>query len=173
MPQLPDPRFAGSVTYLCEHDAQGAFGLTINRPLDISTAELLGQAGIECHAEGLEDEPVLLGGPVEPQRGFVLHLGEGRWQYSHALTDGIMLTTSRDVLEAIAQGKGPKQRLLLLGYAGWGPGQLEQEMRDNSWLSTPSDPFLMFETPWSNRWAEATRRLGIDPRNLTEYGGHA
>jgi putative transcriptional regulator len=173
MPQLPDPRFAGTVTYLCEHDQEGAFGLTINRPLDLSAGELLAQAGVEGSTEGLDQEPVLLGGPVEPQRGFVLHLGDGHWQHTLKFANGLRLTTSKDILQAIAHGHGPRQRLLLLGYAGWGAGQLEQEMRENSWLSTPSDPFLMFETPWSNRWTEAARRLGIDPSQLADYGGHA
>lgn len=173
MPRLADPRFADTVTYLCDHDAEGAFGLTINRPLDLSAAQLLEQAGVEPHASELDSEAVLLGGPVDPQRGFVLHLGDGDWQHSARFANGIHLTTSKDILQAIASGQGPRQRLLLLGYAGWGAGQLEQEMRDNSWLATPSDPFLMFETPWNNRWTQAARRLGIDPSQLADYGGHA
>lgn len=172
MPALADPNFARTVTYLCEHGPQGALGLIVNRPLDLTTADLLENLGIEA-PPGTGALPVYFGGPVHPEQGFVLHRPLGRWQSTLATGDGLAITTSRDILEAMARGQGPAEALIALGYAGWGPGQLEEEISRNAWLTVPASADVIFETPVDQRFQAAFRLLGIDPAFLATSAGHA
>lgn len=176
MPQLGDPRFQQSVTFLVEHNADGAMGVIINRPLEATLGDLFAQLGIDAAAEAPVQRPLLYGGPVQPARGFVLHRSDPalpRWRHGLELENGITLATSRDVLEAIAAGTGPREALVALGYAGWGPGQLEQEMAENSWLAAPADPELLFALPFGQRWDAAARRIGVDLALISPEAGHA
>jgi len=173
MPTLADPNFAQTVTYVCEHTAEGALGIIINRPLEITLGEVLQHMELPAGESGQVDDTIFLGGPVQPERGFVLHTPAGSWTSSLAITPDIALTTSRDIVAAIGLGEGPKRYLLALGYAGWGPGQLEKEISDNAWLSGPANPDIIFETPTEQRWEAAAALLGIDLHLLTSEAGHA
>ncbi|UJJ30081.1 YqgE/AlgH family protein [Halopseudomonas maritima] len=170
MPHMADPRFDHSLIYLCDHSAEGAMGLVINQPSDLNLDDLLLQLAPEL--SGRSDQPVFNGGPVEPERGFVLHDGERRWESSVDLGP-LTLTTSQDVLRAMACGEGPQAALITLGYAGWGAGQLEQELADNVWLSCPAEHGILFSLPHSERLGAAARTLGIDWSLLTSQAGHA
>lgn len=172
MPALADPNFARTVTYLCEHGPQGALGLIVNRPLELSAADLLENLGIEAPA-GAGAQPVYYGGPVHPEQGFVLHRPHGHWQSTLAAGDGLAVTTSRDILEAMAHGQGPADTLIALGYAGWGPGQLEREIGENAWLSGPVDAGVIFRLPPAERWTAAAALIGVDLRLLSGDAGHA
>jgi len=173
MPGLQDPNFSRTVTYVCEHTEQGAMGIVINRPMDIRLGEVLEQLDIASGDRGVLDALIYLGGPVQPDRGFVLHTtGEG-FDSTLSITAEISVTTSRDVLEAIADGKGPDRRLVALGYAGWGGGQLEEEMSANSWLSGPADEEIIFSLPADARWQAAAQLLGVDLNLLSGEAGHA
>ncbi|MFH7564303.1 MULTISPECIES: YqgE/AlgH family protein [Oceanimonas] len=173
MPSLKDPFFAGSVTYVCEHNEEGAMGLVINIPVDMQLHELLHQ--LELTPEDIPelDQPVLQGGPVAADRGFVLHTPVEGFNSSQMLADDLMVTTSRDVLETLGTDDAPEKYLVTLGYAGWTPGQLEQELVENSWLTVPADSSLIFDTPIGQRWHQAIGRLGIDSRQLSSQVGHA
>ncbi len=173
MPSLRDPNFFHGVTYICEHNEDGAMGLMINRPLDIDLGEVLGQMKITSTLPEVADMPIFLGGPVQCERGFVLHRPHGEWEATLKVTDEIGITSSRDILEAIARGEGPRQCLIALGYAGWAPGQLEQEMADNAWLSVPADERIIFETPCHQRWETAAALTGVDIKRLSSDIGHA
>jgi putative transcriptional regulator len=173
MPGLKDPNFSRTVTYVCEHTEQGAMGIVINRPMDIRLGEVLEQLEIATLADGVEDIPVFLGGPVQTDRGFVIHTGSAEFDSTLAVTADIRVTTSRDVLEAIAEGRGPAQRLIALGYAGWGAGQLEQELCANAWLSGPADDDVIFYRSPGERWLAAANLLGIDLNLLSGDAGHA
>lgn len=174
LPQLDDPNFARSVTFICRHDDEGAMGLTINRVSDYHLAEVLSQLGLEGSAGHIGRREVLLGGPVHPERGFVLHVDDGReWDSSYQVSDRLKLTTSRDVLASMAAGKGPDRSLLALGCAGWEAGQLEEELAANSWLTVPADEAVLFEVPIEQRWSRAAGLLGVDLRLLTDYSGRA
>ena len=173
LPALGDPQFARSVTLVCQHDAEGAMGVMVNRASEYTLGEVLRQMGIECEDESLRGQPVLAGGPVHPERGFVLHDGEGAWDSSLPITGALAVTTSRDVLEAIARGEGPANAIVALGCAGWGAGQLEQELVENSWLTVPADPELLFELPLPLRWQASAGRLGVDLAHMADYSGHA
>jgi putative transcriptional regulator len=172
MPNLDDPNFFHTVTLICEHSESGAMGIVINRPTDITVAEVFEQMEIDASHAETADAPVFLGGPVEEQRGFVLHTGKG-WDSTLNIADDVNVTTSRDVLEAMARGEGPEQALIALGYAGWGAGQLEQEMLDNAWLTVPADKAILFDLPPSQRWQAAAKLLGVDLSLLTGESGHA
>jgi putative transcriptional regulator len=173
MPGLQDPNFARTVTYVCEHTEQGAMGIVINRPMDIRLGEMLDQLDITSSDRQVLDALVYLGGPVQPERGFVLHsAGEG-FDSTLSITPEISVTTSRDVLEAIAEGKGPTHRLIALGYAGWGGGQLEEEMSANAWLSGPADEEIIFSLKADERWQAAAHLLGVDMNLLSGEAGHA
>ncbi len=172
MPTLADPNFAHTVTYLCQHSAHGAVGIVISRPLNMSLADILESMQIPIQDERAAALPVYLGGPVQPERGFVLHSPVGNWQGTLAVSDEIGLTTSRDILEAIAAGSGPSRCLIALGYAGWGEGQLEREILENSWLNAPADPDILFDLPPAQRWKAAALRLGIDLSLLSWQAGH-
>jgi len=173
MPGMEDPNFARGVTLLCQHNDDGALGITINRPSEITLADVFDQIGIEASTERAHDVPVYEGGPVHPERGFVLHSGAPVWESSMRVGPGISVTTSRDILEAIAAGKGPKKFLMALGYAGWDAGQLEDEMRDNAWLNVMAKADILFDLPVEQRWAEALESLGIQAGSLQPAGGHA
>lgn len=171
MPTLADPNFHKTVTLICEHTAEGAMGLTINRPLDLGLHELLEQTDISV--SNLADRPIFLGGPVESNRGFVLHTPLGHWDSTLTITDKVGVSSSRDILEAIASNQGPEQYLVALGYAGWGAGQLEREMAENSWLSTPAKSSIYFDTTASERWQAAAQSAGVDLNTLSSEAGHA
>lgn len=173
MPGLEDPNFSRGVTLLCQHNDDGALGITINRPSEFTLSELLAQVGLRCEEERLAEQRVFDGGPVHRERGFVLHSPDRSYESSLPVGPDILITTSRDVLEDIAAGRGPERFLVALGYAGWGAGQLEEEMRDNAWLNVMADAELLFELPVEQRWASAVARLGIDVGRLQPLGGHA
>ncbi|HEY4731614.1 MAG TPA: YqgE/AlgH family protein [Gammaproteobacteria bacterium] len=173
MPSLQDPNFMRSVTYICEHNEEGCMGIMINRPLDISLGEVLRQLDIHTDDPQLIKQTVYLGGPVQNERGFVIHRPHGKWEAMLEVTDEIGVTSSRDILAAISAGKGPKNSLVALGYAGWGAGQLEQEIAHNAWLSTPADSSIIFETPSHKRWEAAAALGGIDLTKLSSEIGHA
>lgn len=173
MPAMADPNFSRSVTLLCQHNEEGAIGITINRQSGFTLGELLFQLNIPCESEEISSMMVLEGGPVSPDRGFVLHTPVEGFDSSIKINDDIMVTTSRDVLSAIAAGEGPQQFLVALGYAGWGDGQLESEMRQNAWLSVPADKGILFESALQNRWEKAVGILGININDLHGVGGHA
>lgn len=173
MPQMRDPRFERSVVYLCAHSAEGAMGLVVNRPFDgLTFKELLDQLDIEPQP-GCARVPVHLGGPVEGGRGFVLHSPDYMHETSMMVDRHIALTATIDVLKAIAEGDGPKDCLLALGYAGWSPGQLDAEIRENVWLNVPADEQLLFHTDLDHKWEAAIHKLGIDFGSLSGDAGHA
>ncbi len=173
MPALRDPSFFHSVTYVCEHTAEGALGLIINRPSSVTLGELFEQLGMACDDPAIRSRPVYVGGPVQRERGFVLHSPVGDWQGSLPVTEHIGLTTSPDIMEALAAGEGPEHCIITLGYAGWGEGQLEAEILANSWLFTPADADIMFKTPAERRWQAAAELVGVDITLLSNDAGHA
>ncbi len=174
MPGLDDPNFSGAVTLLCHHSTEGAMGLLLNRASDFTLGELMAQMGFHDIDSSLASRPVLSGGPVEPERGFVLHSPDaGPFESSFTISEQIQLTTSRDVLEALAHGEGPRHALIALGYAGWSAQQLEAELQQHAWLSVDADAKVVFEVPLEQRWNAATRLIGIDPSALSSYSGHA
>jgi putative transcriptional regulator len=173
MPAMADPNFTRTVTYICEHNDQGALGIVINRPLQMELAEVFEQLSLETRDPGLARQPVLRGGPVQTERGFVLHEPGGEWDSTVAVTPSVHLTTSQDILASLARGDGPKRALMALGYAGWGAGQLESEISANAWLSVPGDPGIVFDTPYEARWAAAAGLLGINLATLSSEAGHA
>ena len=173
MPGLQDPHFFHTVTYLCQHNQEGALGIVINRPTGMKLKDIFDQMGIETDLEHIASTPVFAGGPVQQERGFVIHSPcQKQWDSSIATSDTIILTSSRDVLEAIAKGEGPEHFLIALGYAGWGSGQLEKEIVENAWLNTPCGEAILFETPINQRWNAAASQLGIDINRLTTSAGH-
>lgn len=174
MPQLDDPGFEQSVTYIIEHSAEGAMGLTLNRPISLTLAEILQDIGIPQQRPISGRHQVLSGGPVQQEAGFILHPPTAReWDASGELEPGLWMTTSKDILEAIAAGEGPDQSLIILGYAGWDNGQLEQELADNAWLTTPASLELIFDVPFSQRWQAAARQLGVDMSLISTQAGRA
>lgn len=173
LPALADPNFSRSVTLICQHDADGAMGVVVNRASEYTMDDVLAQMGIACEDEALRAQVVLAGGPVHPERGFVLHDGGREWESSLAIADGLYVTTSRDVLEAMARGEGPEHATVALGCAGWGAGQLEHELVENSWLTVPADAELLFALPLEARWQAAARRIGVDLARVADYSGHA
>ncbi|HEX4842250.1 MAG TPA: YqgE/AlgH family protein [Limnobacter sp.] len=173
MPNMLDPSFAGSVVYMCEHSSKGAMGLVINRPTDLGIAALLDKIELNIETELQDHFPVMAGGPVAAERGFVLHTAPLHWNSSLPVNDRISLTTSKDILEAVAKGQAPEQWLITLGYAGWGEGQLEQELAQNAWLTVPANDEILFNMPLEERFASAYGLLGIDPCLLTGAAGHA
>jgi putative transcriptional regulator len=173
MPAMADPNFTQTVTYVCKHDAEGAFGIIVNRPSDLSLGEMLGQLAIELVDRSLAARPILQGGPVEPERGFVLHRSEQRFEATLAIGNELKLTSSPDILAALGRGVGPEPVLVALGYAGWGRGQLEAELVTNTWLTVPADPSILFATPFEQRWTAALGLPGVDIQHITDYAGHA
>jgi len=173
MPSLEDGNFSQSVTYICEHDENGALGITINRPSDIGLAEIFSQLQLSAASDHIINQTVLFGGPVQMDRGFILHSPVGNWNSSLKVTENIAVTTSQDIMEAIAKNEGPENSIIALGYAGWGPGQLELEISENSWLSCPASEDILFHTPIEKRWQAAALLLGIDLQLLSNQTGHA
>ncbi len=172
MPSLADPHFSQSVTYICEHNQEGALGIVINHPLDIQLNEVLQHMDIEIQVPAILNLPVFLGGPLQRERGFVIHAPIGAWD-SVLKVSGIGIASSRDILEAIARGDGPKHTLIALGYAAWGPGQLEKELASNDWLNGPADTTVLFDLPSEQRWHAAAALTGVDLNRLSNYIGHA
>jgi putative transcriptional regulator len=173
MPSLEDPNFARTVTYVYAHDESGAMGLVINRPIEVRFSELLDHMGIESTTEDAFDTPVVMGGPVDVQRGFVIHEPVGDWDAMVQVSDDMAISSSRDVLAAMATGTGPTRAIVALGYAGWGPGQLENEVLENSWLNGPSAPEVIFDLPFDERWGRAASLMGVDLDRLSSLAGHS
>jgi putative transcriptional regulator len=174
MPAMEDDNFARSLIYVAEHNEDGALGIIINRPLDLSVKDLLERVEIPPKAEaGFESCSVFFGGPVQTDRGFVLHRPLGDWQSSLQVTPDIALTSSKDILQALAENGQPKDVLISLGYAGWGAGQLEEELAQNGWLTVQADPRIIFDVEADDRLDAAIHLLGIDFANLSDVAGHA
>lgn len=175
MPGMLDDSFAGSVVYLCEHSDKGALGLVINKPIDIKLKSLFDKVELSLDRIELAEQPVFYGGPVQTERGFVLHDHAESAPYNSTLSvpGGLDMTTSKDVLEALSSGGGPKRILITLGYAGWSAGQLEDELGRNGWLTVDADPAIIFDTPVEQRYERAVSLLGFDPRMLSQEAGHA
>ncbi|RNF86035.1 YqgE/AlgH family protein [Montanilutibacter psychrotolerans] len=173
LPSLAETNFSRSVALICQHDHEGAMGIVVNRASEYTLGEVLGQMGMEGGSDKMRSQIVLAGGPVHPERGFVLHDGGLRWDSTMAISDNLYLTTSRDILEAMVQGEGPANAVVALGCAGWDAGQLEQELTENDWLTAPSDAELLFELPLDARWQAAAGRIGVDFAYLADYAGHA
>lgn len=173
MPGMADPNFNSTVTLVCEHNSNGALGIVINRPLTINLGGLFEQLELTEADQTLANSPVLNGGPVAPERGFVLHAPGEQFDSSVTVSPDIQLTLSRDVLDAMAAGNGPDSSLVALGYAGWDAGQLEQEMLDNTWLTVPSTPEIIFDVPFTERWSVAAKTIGIDISKMSPDAGHA
>lgn len=176
MPQLQDPNFSHALTYICEHNTSGALGIIVNRPLHITLQDVLQHLGLDTPSEARSQASydwVFSGGPVQTDRGFVLHSPERTWESSISICDSISLSTSLDILKAISQGEGPKDFLVALGYAGWSAGQLEKEVAQNAWLTVPANADILFHTPVEQRCYSAATPLGIDLNLLSSSVGHA
>lgn len=173
MPTLGDQNFRRSVVLLCEHAEEGAFGIIINKPLDLTVDGLLGCLKLDPAPEGRGQASVYFGGPVRPEGGLVLHSPPVRWDSTLQITPELCLCSSRAILESISKGEGPEQYLIALGHAGWGPRQIESELAQNAWLLAPSQSELIFKTPPADRWRSATGLLGIEPSQLSDHVGHA
>jgi putative transcriptional regulator len=173
MPAMADPHFSRTLTYICEHNDQGALGIVVNRPLEMSLQTLLEQVSIPLSGGALTAIPIHFGGPVQVDRGFVLHTPLGQWQSTLAVSSEIGLTTSKDILQAVARGEGPGKLFVTLGYAGWAPGQLENELAQNAWLTVQARPDVIFDLPAERRLSAAMSLLGIDFASLSEQAGHA
>lgn len=178
MPALTDPYFSKSVTFICTHNQDGAMGVVINRPTDITYDTLFEKINVELFNNMVAQHPVLRGGPVQPERGFVLHMPDGEWDSTITIAETTALTTSKDILEAVAIGAGPEKMLLTLGYAGWTPGQLEQEVAQNSWLSVKAKDVeslhkILYDTHNDEKLNATMALLGVDPAMLSDVAGHA
>ncbi|HEX3139138.1 MAG TPA: YqgE/AlgH family protein [Rhizobacter sp.] len=180
MPGMADDTFAGAVIYMCEHTDKGALGLVINKPINIKLKNLFEKVELTLDREDLAEAPVYFGGPVQTERGFVLHErldgeagGGGHYNSSLQIPGGLEMTTSKDVLEALSNGAGPKKILVTLGYSGWSAGQLEEEIGRNGWINVSAEPGIIFDTPVEQRYDKALSLLGIDPRMLSQEAGHA
>jgi putative transcriptional regulator len=173
MPGMADPHFSQSLTYICEHSERGAIGLVVNKPIDITLAHLFEQVNIDLDDTALSHDAVRFGGPVKVECGFVLHQPLGDWNSTLKVSDDIGMTTSRDVLEAMAKGEGPQRVLVTLGYAGWSAGQLEDEIMRNGWLTVKADTKLLFDLPDEEKLFAAMQKLGVHPAMLSDAVGHA
>ena len=174
MPSMKDPNFNGTVTYLCKHDEKGALGIIINRPLDMQVLDIFQQLSFDVIDETQADRPVLGGGPLQREMGFVLHQSEDPYDKTlNPIETSIKVTVSKDILNSMARGEGPNPALVALGYAGWDSGQLEAELAANAWLSVPASPAILFDTPFDERWESAAALLGVNISQLSRYAGHA
>jgi putative transcriptional regulator len=173
MPAMADPHFARSLTFVCEHNDQGALGIVVNRPIEMNLHALLEQVSIAPETDVYKSVAVHFGGPVQVDRGFVLHSPLGAWQSTLAVSPDLGLTTSKDILEAVARGDGPAQILVTLGYAGWAAGQLEHELAQNAWLTVQATPHVIFDLPADERLAAAMSLLGVDYAKLSDTAGHS
>lgn len=177
MPSLEDTHFSRTVTYICQHNAEGAMGLIINMPLEITLHDLFSNMEqvekMDIIPASSNDIRIMAGGPVQQERGFVLHTPEREWSSTLVISSETALTTSRDILLDIATGNGPQHASIMLGYAGWGAGQLEAEMRQNAWLSVPANAEILYTTPSEDKWQAAAALIGIDLNLLSPGAGHA
>lgn len=173
MPAMDDPYFSKSLIYIAEHNDQGALGIIVNRPIDMSLATLFEKIDVPFETLGIANLPIFFGGPVQTDRGFVLHRPVGKWQSTLAVNQDVGLTSSRDVLQAVARDGQPREIMVTLGYSGWGAGQIEHELAQNAWLTVPADPHILFELPYEDRLPSAMEILGIDFKNLAAKAGHA
>jgi len=173
MPGMLDPNFRNSVAYICEHSDSGALGLVINQPLDMAVSEVLEQLEMRTTDDALLGQPVLRGGPVQAERGFVLHESPHDWEATTEVGGSIYVTTSRDILSDLASGNGPERMQIALGYSGWDAGQLEAEILQNAWLTVPASAAIVFETPFEQRWQAAAGSIGVDLASLSPQAGHA
>jgi len=176
MPSMHDPIFGGTVVYVCEHNENGVLGVVINKPTDMTMEVLFDRIDIEVSSAAdrhMESEPIMFGGPVQDDRGFVLHTPGAHYSSSLTVTNDVAFTTSIDVLEAVARGQGPERMMVSIGYAGWSPGQLEDELARNGWLTVAADPRIVFDVPIEDRYQAAIKLLGFDPLMLNSEAGHA
>jgi putative transcriptional regulator len=173
MPGMDDPAFSQTVTLICEHGEKGALGIVLNKPLSMRLSEVLAQMKLPSQSDTLGGQNVLRGGPVHQDRGFVLHRPGGSWESTHRISESIQVTTSRDVLAAIARGEGPDDAFIALGYAQWDSGQLERELKENAWLTLPVSDAVLFDLPYEQRWEAAWRSLGVDVNTVSPRAGHA
>ena len=173
MPNMVDPYFARTLTLICEHSDKGALGVVVNRPIEMTLGTLFERLSLRLSSDILVNEPVYFGGPVQTDRGFVLHQPPGKWQATLAVHDRMGLTTSKDILEAVGQGGGPRKMLVTLGYSGWAAGQLENEIKQNAWLTVEARDAIIFDTPAEERLPAAMKLLGVDFAKLSEEAGHA
>ena len=173
MPNMADPYFAKTLTYVCEHNDQGALGLVVNRPIDMTLQALFERLSLTLRHKDLSDAPIYFGGPVQTERGFVLHGPPKAYSSTLPITSDVSLTTSKDVLEAVAEGAGPEKMLVTLGYSGWGAGQLESEIAQNAWLTVKAESDIIFDTPADEKYNAALKLLGIDTLQLSGQAGHA
>jgi putative transcriptional regulator len=173
MPNMVDPYFAKSLTYICEHTDQGALGVVVNRPIDLSLQALFERINLKLEPRELHDLPVYFGGPVQTDRGFVLHQPVGEWHSTLKVRNSLGLTTSKDILEAVGKGSGPAKMLVTLGYSGWAAGQLEHELGQNAWLTVEAGEQIIFDLPAEEKLPAAMELLGVDFASLSEDSGHA
>jgi putative transcriptional regulator len=173
MPNMADPHFSRTLTYICEHNDQGALGLVVNRPIDMTLQALFERLSLPLGSSELCDSPIYFGGPVQTDRGFVLHEPAGNWQSTLRVGEVIGLTTSKDILEAVGRGEGPSRILVTLGYAGWSAGQLEHELSQNAWLTVEARDAILFDVPAEERLPAAMELLGVDFARLQDEAGHA
>jgi putative transcriptional regulator len=173
MPAMGDPNFSQTVALICDHNAQGALGLILNKPLPMRMGEIFEQLEIEIEEGPLIERQVLRGGPMQTDRGFVVHRAGGEWDSTLKVSDAIHVTTSRDILAAMARGKGPGEAVVALGYAGWDGGQLEDEIRANAWLCAPVEAGIIFDLPFESRWHAAARLLGVELSRISSISGNA
>ena len=173
MPSLNDGFFNRAVTYICEHDESGSFGVIINQETSVTLKNIVSEMKIETADSYNEDQAIFIGGPVDQGRGFILHRPTGNWSSSLKVNENVALTTSKDILQAIANNEGPEDCIVTLGYAGWAAGQLEQEMASNTWLSCPADEQIIFNTPIEERWKAAAKLIGVDLSLMSNDAGHA
>ena len=173
MPSLNDGFFNQAVTYICEHDENGSFGIIINQQTGITLKQIAKEMALETENTFDDKQPVFIGGPVDQGRGFILHRPAGNWQSSLKVDDNIALTTSKDILQAIVKNEGPEDNIVALGYAGWAAGQLDSEIANNTWLSCPADEQIIFNTPVEERWKAAAKLIGVDLSLLSNDAGHA
>lgn len=173
MPNLLEPNFFHSVIYICEHNQRGAMGIIINQPVNLTVGDLIEQMDQPAPNDAFAANPVFRGGPMDVERGFVLHQPVGDWESTIPAANNVGITTSNDIIKAMAEGRAPQQCLVALGYAGWNPGQMETEIRSNAWLNGPVDPQILFEVPPEQRWEAAAALIGVDIHQLVGEAGHA
>lgn len=173
-PNLTDPNFCRAVAYICDHTPEGAMAIIVNYPLTLHLSDVFQNMDIDSQNRQLNDMTIFAGGPIQQERGFVLHLPcQEHWESSLELSDNISITTSKDILQAMADNHGPQKALIALGYAGWGPGQLEKELADNSWILSPASADIVFNTPHDERWKAAAALIGVDIERMSSQMGHA
>ena len=173
MPHLDGDDFSRSLVYLCGHDESGVMGLVVNKPSSLTLAELFDQLEIVCKNPRAQETPVLAGGPVQSDAGLVLHEEKGDWEATQKVAENLYLTGSLDILQGIAENRGPERFLVIRGYAGWGDGQLDQEINENCWLMADSERGLLFNSPYYSRWEDAGKSLGFDIKLVSCEAGHA